>query len=223
MILVDDETYYETLEVLRGNKQLPIIFSELKNWLLDEYQVEAHNFEFKKTKFNKIGKGYRLLILLSSWNDFLLMWSDHGYDTEKQTAIADKLYYLAQKYDMENINKYGDVFVAFVDFSHEMKTDYINQMYKLVGKQMAEKFAIYSVWDIHLKTTSVVVFYCREVNVKTNQFIGISKQIKDEFYETLHHLDEFNVFNYESFTVVFDNKENLDTNYEGNMFYYDRS
>ena len=151
------------------------------------------------------------------------MWSDHGYDTEKQTAIADKLYYLAQKYDMENINKYGDVFVAFVDFSHEMKTDYINQMYKLVGKQMAEKFAIYSVWDIHLKTTSVVVFYCREVNVKTNQFIGISKQIKDEFYETLHHLDEFNVFNYESFTVVFDNKENLDTNYEGNMFYYDRS
>jgi hypothetical protein len=66
----------------------------------------------------------------------------------------------------------------------------------------------------------VVVFYNTEVNITTNQFIGISKQIKDDFYEVLYGIDEFNLFTYENLDFRYDSKENLDNHYEGNLFYY---
>ena len=66
----------------------------------------------------------------------------------------------------------------------------------------------------------MVVFYNSEINITTNQFIGISKQIKDDFYEVLHRIDEFNLFTYENLDFRYDSKENLDNHYDGNLFYY---
>lgn len=148
------------------------------------------------------------------------MFKGYNYDSEKQKAIADKLFDLAKKYNLKNISNYKDVFMAYVDFLDEMRFDYFKQAYRLIRKPLIEKYQIYSVWTLFNKFSQLTVFYQNEINVKTNEFIGISKQIKDEFYETLHKLDEFNVFTYDNFDVRFDSKENLDNKYEGNLFYY---
>lgn len=70
MILVDDNTYYETLEILRGDKKLPEIYSELEEWLYEEYQIHAYNFEFKELRFNNPTHRFRLLIMLQSRDEF---------------------------------------------------------------------------------------------------------------------------------------------------------
>lgn len=220
MVLVDDKTYYETLEILRGNKKLPTIFAELKNWLYNEYHITVYNFEFKEMKFNNPSHRYSLDVLLSSNNEYRSMFNGYNYDETKQTAIARKLYELAEKYNMENIHTYRGIFVAYTDFSEEMKTDYNGQACKLIGKQLSKKYAPHSVWKIVSNFSSVVVFYFNETDVKENQFSGLSRQIQDEYYETLHQLDEFSLFTYHSFRVEFDSKETLDQNYDGNLYYY---
>lgn len=220
MVLVDDKTYYETLEILRGNKKLHAIFAELKNWLYNEYHVTAYNFEFKEMEYNNPSHRYRLDVLLSSSKEYHSMFNGYNYDETKQTTIARKLYELAQKYNMENIHTYKGIFVAYTDFSEEMKTDYNRQAYKLIGKQLLEKYMSHSVWKIVSNFSSVVVFYNNDADVKANQFSGLSKQIKDEYYEALHCVDEFNLFTYNSFWVVYDSKENLDKNYDGNLYYF---
>lgn len=223
MILVDDNTYYETLEILRGNKQLSEIFVELKEWLFVKYHIHAYNFEFKEFDINKPARRNSLKIMLSSSDEFWSMFAGFNFDNYKQMAIAEKFYNLAQKHNLENINTYYGAFVTYVDFSEEMRVNYFRRAYNLISKPLTEKYKIYSVWQLFDKFSQLTVFYRNEINVKTNQFIGISKQIKDEFYETLHRLDEFNVFTYDTFDVRFDSKENLDNKYEGNLFYYLKS
>jgi len=220
VVLVDDKIYYETLEILRGNKKLPAIFAELKDWLYNEYHITAYNFEFKEMEFNNPTHWYRLYILLSTRNDRNSMTKGYNYDEDKQTAIAGKLYELAKNHNMKSLNTYKGAFVAYCDFSEEMQTDYNRQAYKLIGKQMLKKYESLSVWAIVTNFSSLVVFYHNDFEVKANQLNGLSKQIKDEYYYTLHQLDEFNVFTYENFSVGYDSKENLDKNYDGNLYYY---
>jgi len=223
MIQVDDNTYYETLEILRGDKKLPEIFVGLKEWLYEKYQINAYNFEFKEIYPNSPAHKFRLYILLPSSDEYRSMFKGYNFDSEKQKAIADKFYDLANKYNLESIKNYKDAFVAYNDFSDEMRFDYFKQAYRLIREPLIEKYQIYSVWTFLNRFSQLTVFYRNEINVKTNEFIGISKQIKDDFYETLHMLDEFNVFTYDNFDVLFTSKENLDNKYEGNLFYYLKS
>ena len=105
-------------------------------------------------------------------------------------------------------------------FSEEIRTDYNGKAYLLLKERLKEKYRHHSVWDICSLFSSLTVFYQTDADVRLNQDKGVSKQIKDEYYETLHRLDEFRVFTYESFNVTFDSKENLDQHYEGNLYYY---
>lgn len=182
--------------------------------------ITAYNFEFKEMKFNNPTHRYRLYVLLSTRNEYDSMFNGYNYGENKQTAIGRKQYELAQKYNMKNMNTYKGIFVAYCDFSEEMKTDYNRQAYKLIGKQLSKKYAVNSVWAIFTNFSSQVVFYQNYADVKVNQLKGLSKQIKDEYYETLHKLDEFNIFTYKDFCVEYDSKENLDKNYDGNLYYY---
>lgn len=220
MIQVNNNTYYETLEILRGDKKLPKIYVELNEWLYEKYHIHAYNFEFKEIHPNSPAHKFRLYILLPSRDEYRSMFKGYNFDNEKQTAIADKFYDLAKKYNLESIKNYKDAFVAYSDFSYDMRIDYFRRAYRLIEKELFEKYKIYSVWRIYDNDTTLVVFYQRIINVKTNWFIGISKQIKDEFYKTLHKLDEFNIFTYDNLSVHFDSKENFDNKFGGSYKQY---
>ena len=220
MISVDNPTYQETLDLLTGRKHLSPMYAELKNWLMSEFLITAYNFEFREMNWAQAPARYRLMLLLSSRADYDSMFDGYNYAPEKQAAISEKLSELASKYQMPELNIYQNVFVAYCDFSQEIRADYNNRAYNQLKDKLKEKYRRDSVWDIFALFSSLTVFYHSDADVRLNQDKGVSKQIKDEYYDTLHRIDEFHVFTYESFDVTFDSKENLDQHYEGNLYYY---
>lgn len=226
MILVDRDVYDETLEILRGNKNLPDIYSELKDWLKKTYKITAYNFVFQEIKYNNPTHRFELYILLSSESDYDAMFISHKefkhytYNKDRQSQIANKLCELAKKYNSKNIHIYEDVWICYNNFSKEMKSDFNECACQNIGKRLSEKFNKDAVWEIHALFGSAYVFYYRDADIKLNSENGVSKQIKDKYYQELHKLDEFSVFTYDSFNMVFDSKENVDQNYGGSLFYY---
>ena len=217
---VDNHTYQETLDLLKGRKSLSPMYAELKAWLYDEFRVTAYNFEFREMNWSYAPGKYRLFIQLSSKADYDSMFDGGNYSAEKQAAISEKLCELALQYHMPDVENYQNVFVAYCDFSEEIRSDYNGKAYLLLKEELKEKYTRHSVWDIIALFSSLTVFYQTDADIRLNQDNGVSKQIKDEYYDTLHRLDEFHVFSYEHFNVTFDSKENLDNNFEGNLFYY---
>ncbi len=220
MISVDNHTYQETLDLLKGRKRLSPMYAELKAWLSDEFQITAYNFEFREMNWNHAPGIYRLFIQLSSKADYDAMFDGYNYSAEKQAAISEKLCELASKYQMPERNVYQNVFVAYCDFSEEIRSDYNGKAYLLLKEELKEKYTRHSVWDIIALFSSLTVFYQTDSDVGLNEANGISMQIKNEYYDTLHRLDEFHVFTYDNLSVMFDSKENLDNNFEGNLYYY---
>jgi hypothetical protein len=70
--------------------------------------------------------------------------------------------------------------------------------------------------------SSSVVFYYSDADITVNENNGISKAIMDTYYSILKKYDELNYFTRENIRLKFDSKENLDKNYQGNLFYYTR-
>lgn len=220
MMRVDYPVYQETLDILKGRKRLSAMYQELKVWLFDAFQITAYNFKFREMTWDHTQHRYRLFIMLSSKADWDIMFDGYNYSADKQATISKMFCELAQKYMMPNLDQYLNVFIAYCDFSEEIRADVNSSVYHLMKERLKEKYQSYAVWDICAFFSCLTVFYQKDADIRLNQDNGISRQIKDEYYETLHRLDEFRVFTYESFNITFDSKENLDTNYAGNLYYY---
>ena len=220
MISVENPTYQETLDLLTCRKRLSPMYMELKDWLIRAFQITAYNFEFREMTWAHAPARYRLMPMLSSKADYDSMFDGGNYSADKQAAIAGKIYELAGKYRVPDLDCYRNVFVAYCDFSQEIRTDYNNRAYNQLKDKLKEKYRRDSIWDIYAIFSSLTVFYQTDADVRFNQERGVSRQIKDEYYETLHRLDEFHVFTYENFDVTFDSKQNLDEHYQGNLYFY---
>jgi hypothetical protein len=222
MVLVSEDKYKETLQILRNKKQLLPIYLELKMWLKERFDITSYNFVFEKIKYNNPDNRYQLYILLSTKADYISMMEKNltGYDKNKQTEISQKFYELALKYSFGNEKSVKNVWVCYNDFSAEMKTDVNRRTYKEAGKPIKAKYGKYSLWNIVTSFESVVVFFLKDSDINENTKNGISEKIRNDYLETLKKHDEFNVYKPNEFTMSFDSKENLDTNYEGNLYYY---
>ena len=77
-------------------------------------------------------------------------------------------------------------------------------------------------WDVIAKLLGSVVFYYCDADITANENNGISKTITDAYFSVLKRYDELNYFTRKNVNLKFDSKENLDKNYQGNLFYCTR-
>jgi hypothetical protein len=220
MVLVEDKFYYETLDVLRGRIELSPVFRELKAFIQSQYEVTVYNLVFREIKYGILKRQWNLCILLASTGDFRKMRMGLNYIESIQKEIAEKFHELARIHNFGKIKSGQDIFVSYVDFSSEMKTDANWKTMETASKIIADKYASHNVWGVHAAFESSVVFFLSKE--KKKKCTTIKSDIEDDYFGILKQHDEFNLFNRSSFSLRFDSKQNLDDNYEGNLFYYFR-
>jgi len=219
MVLLNKDAYQETREITLGHKKKSQILIEFSDWLKDDYDIEVLNFEFGK--MIRPDKNYRLCIIVATEEDNRKMLeAPFKINTAYQQQIGEKFKELNRKYRYTDESNLMDLFVTFIDFSHEAKTLANWAAIKKARKMIMDKYD--SVWDVHAQFERSVVFYYFDHQIKENEKTGTNDRITDEYYQILKECDEFDYFQPDSFLVKFDSKENLDNNYEGNLFYYDR-
>ena len=219
MVLLEDEIYEETKRILSGKFKISPILNELNEWFSNIFSINLINFEFNKLKHTQ--KTYRLLLIFRTTDDKNKMFIEPFKPNEQyQKIIAEKFRELALKYNFTDRFNLEKIFVAFNDFSAEAKADANWKAFKKANKKIRNKFPV--VWHMISEFESPVIFYFNDNDILTNEENGTSKKIIDEYYSILKKYDEFGYFSVENFIIKFDSKENLDNNYEGNLFYYSK-
>ena len=218
MVLLSQEIYQETREIVIGQRAKSQLLVELSDWFMDKYSVQIINFLFDKVP-GPNSKRYRLYVIIENEADKKKLQPDIFHPIEKyQKQIAKKFQQLALKYKFIDKAKLKDLFVAFNDYSDEAKTMANWKAIEEAKEKIERKYS--SVWGLLAMFSSTVVFYFSDSQIQENDENGLSEKIKNDYYEILKKYDEMDYYTIENFVIKFDSKENLDKNYEGNLYYY---
>ena len=246
MFFFKRDAYHQTIDVLRGRKELSPLFKELKEFIQSKYGATAYNFSFMKTTNRNLPEvRFSLEVVLAETDDYNKILSasndneyvfgenipkeetEHilaayknitsGYDKSTQKKIAEMFFELA-KNNLGKIKSSEEIWVWYTDFSHRMKSEINSKIAKIASKSIIQKYAAYRIWSVLKSSSSSVVFFLSEEDLKNSA--DIRAEMEDYYFGLLKQHDEFNVFNRTDFRLEFDSKQNLDENYEGNLYYY---
>ena len=217
--LLDDDIYEETKEIALGKIEKNPVLAELSEWFLSTYSVPVLNFQFGKPERSKI-KGYRLYVILETTEDFNKMFhSPLQLNEEYAAQICAEFKRIALQHQFATKAQLRGMWVRYNDFSVEARTDTNSRVIKEAKTRILKIHP--EVWSVVGDGfAGAVVFYYTDENVLDNQNSGVSKTIIENYYSLLKKYDELNVFTRENMNLKFDSKENLDRNYEGNLYYY---
>lgn len=220
MISLDASKYKETKQITLGKSQMSPMLAEFADWFLRTYSMKMLNFEFSKMGIPGVNR-HRLYVIVENQVDYQKMFSlPSEPNAEYQDQVAKKFHEIALKYRYASEEQLKNLFVIYNDFSKEAMTEANLDAAGDVKTSIKGNYPF--VWDVITMFWSSVVFYYTDEEVKANDRAGVNAKITDDYYSILKKYDELNYFTRENISLRFDSKENLDKNYEGNLFYYTR-
>jgi hypothetical protein len=218
MLFLDDDIYLETKKIALGESEKGPMLKELSDWFMNTYTVKVLNIQFS---YLIHAKRFRLLVIIENSKDFQKMYvgflvPKEGYQAQIELEFRE----LVQKYKFTDETKLENLFVIFDDFEEEAKTDANWKASKEVETFLKSKYPV--VWYVNTEFSGSVVFYYSDADIMVNETNGISSMITNDYYPILKKYDDLNYFTRDNISLKFDSKENVDKNFEGNMFYYSK-
>lgn len=223
MILPSDTDYKNTKQIKKSMKSINPKYKKLSAWIEKRYRVKVLNIIVKK--YNNKPKGVivkNINIILEFEKDIIIFRKgDIGnYYSDKQKSIINeykKIELLGDKNDDISIQ----YTVTCSIFESIAKIEANNNIPENEIKKLHRKFGLKNVWLIDRCFANLIIFVYTD-----KQLNSLPKKLKkfyiDEYFSILKKYDEFNYYKKKSFMCRFDSKENFDTNYQSNWFYYYR-
>ena len=216
MMDVKEPNYSETLSVMRGASELPPVYADLKEYIESTHAICVVNFVLDEIQGNRP----RLRVLLL--DDVKRMMDGYNYEKEKQVDIAEAFLRLKERHGFLPERSLENLFVCYSDFRMDIQSEVAGKAcidaIPAIERQMCWRAKI---WKMDKVFTSLYVFYETVAQVDKYADNGVSVKITETYAKYIHVYDEFGVFQ-NGPTIIFDSKENVDKNYQGNLFYYFR-
>ena len=116
-----------------------------------------------------------------------------------------------------NVEKLLVIFVAFEPVSRIEANESVTkeQIHRLKAK-LANK----DLWEISRCFDSVTFFFYTVAQAKQYEAAGLRHLYAEEYSRLVSAYDEFGYLQKRGVSVFFDSKENFDTNYQSNWYYY---
>ena len=218
MYLLNKRLYKETKRIKLGELKKSDILDDLSNWFNSIFDVEIINFKYKRIKVGKRIK-HRLTIVTDQKEDYLKMVPRLGERNHKnEQKIVKKFLELTRKYNFNIDPRVKNIFVVFSDFSKEANTETNRKAFDSFNKELKrnypDHYILQPIFD------AIIVFFHTDEQVRENSMNGVSEAISDLYFSTLRKYDVCGYISRDNLNITFDSKENLDQNYEGNMYYY---
>lgn len=210
-------------------------FIELAEWIYKVYQVKPINIIYDVFKGYKSELRPRLEVVFEFNNEKTLFLDEQSnFDEKKQSSIKKKFEeILIEKslikkknvfnlFDKRNIIKYDTdhllvIFSAFAPIARQEANEAIP-----VDSIKALKQEINNpdLWEISPGFEYVTFFFYTDKQKEINSENGVKEMLASKYYDVLKKYDEFEYFKRIDFFVFLDSKENFDSNYESNWYYY---
>ena len=213
-------SYEDTKLILKGKKKLNIVLSVLAKWITFKYNVKVLNiyYDFSTIPILYIILEKRTEIHTFTNNNFI-------YDSIKKQLIINELSEIMKKqkftffrkrinYNINNMSLNFSAFspIAISEANHKISNEEI--------KKIKNSFENDYIWEISRCFDSATIFFYTNKQSLDNQNSLLKEKIETMYFNLIKKYDEFNYCKRETFKMNVDSKENFDTNYASNWYYY---
>jgi hypothetical protein len=114
----------------------------------------------------------------------------------------------------------GGLFVVFAAFERVARMEANESVTKEELHWLKLKLNNKDLWEISRLFDTVTFFFYTDAQVRKYEAAGLRDLYAQEYARLLQAYDEFGYFQKRGVSVYFDSKENFDTNYQSNWYYY---
>jgi hypothetical protein len=218
MITPRDDDYQQTKRLKRTGAPLESPFKELADWVGAKYGVRVLNVVYDTVIPDNRP---RLTVILETQEDAVKFRDGAlgNFNRIDQKSVQEHFQtILSEQRDLRfNTRR---LFVIFVAFEPIARVEANESVTKEEIRRLKAKLANKDLWEISRCFDSVTFFFYTDAQMKQYE-AGRSRDVYAEEYSRLvERYDEFGYLKKRGVSVRFDSKENFDTNYQSNWYYY---
>jgi hypothetical protein len=218
MIIPSDEDYQQTKRIKKTGARLESPFKELADWVSANYGVHVLNVVYDTIAPDDRP---RLSVILETKEDALKFRNDafSSFNTIDQKRVEEHFQAILSR--QRNLHfKVECLFVIFVAFEPVARIEANEKVTDEEIDRLKAKLANEELWEISRCFDSVTFFFYTDAQVKQHEAAGLKDVYAQEYSHLVQPHDEFGYLQKRGVSVYFDSKENFDTNYESNWYYY---
>jgi hypothetical protein len=218
VIVPSDSDYQETKRVVLGLSKLVWPFDELARWIASTWQVTVLNVIYDGR--NSLHAPRLNVVLENQWEAWGF-YAGVNFDAVKEQAIKEKFYSLIAERSGGGFDVEG-LFVFYSAFAPIARSEADSHISEDDIKKLQHQIANPDIWRIWRSGGAVTFFFFTEAQARRHAEEGNGASYAHLYFDLLKPHDEFGYLDEREFSVAFDSKENLDQNYAGSLFNYDR-
>ena len=226
-----DKDYKTTKKIKQNISNIKEEFEPLAKWIDEKYDVKTLNLIFDYIDNDKSHPRLQVCLEYAKDKGKFMNNRTYNFDERKQNEISEKFAEITSDYELKNkpnwikkilglTYKSNNLYVYFTDFESIAKIEANEKITENQIKKLQAKIDNKELWTISRAFSGVTYFLYTDEQLKKYQDSETLKKWKNEYYELLKEYDEFGYFKNDYFYFGLDSKENFDTNYESNWYYY---
>lgn len=218
MITPLDEDYQQTKRLKKSGAPLESPFKELAGWISAEYRVCVLNVVYDTVDPDDIP---RLSVILETQEDAMKFQhsAPGGFNKVDQQRVRECFETILNKQDDRRFNVEG-LFVVFESFERVARIEANESVTQNELDQLKAKLNNKDLWEISRLFDTVTFFFYTDAQVRHYEAAGLREAYAREYARLVQPHDEFGYLQRRGVLAYFDSKENFDTNYQSNWYYY---
>jgi len=226
-----DKDYKSTKKIKQNISNIKEEFEPLAKWIDKKYGVKTLNILFDYIHNNKSHPRLQICLEYARDKGKFMDNRTYNFDKIKQKEIAKKFGEITLDYKLSNKTswikrilgltyKSNNLFVYFSDFESIAKIEANQSIPEKKIQKLKSDLNNEELWEIAPRFSEVTYFFYTEEQEKKYQVSETHKKWNEQYFDLLMNYDEFKYFKKEYFSIYLDSKENFDSNYESNWYYY---
>lgn len=199
-----------------GKRQMDSAFQPLAAFINERFSVRTINIIYDTIDD---GKRSRLEICFESEQERQAFNEDgkhYQYDREKQQFIAEAFRNMTKDKAFDT----RDPWVIFSAFEPIARIEANESIPRPAILQLQKSLNHPDLWEISRSFSATTFFVYTDEQVKRYRDSDTHRLWSDKYFDLLQAYDRFGYFKRDGYQVYLDSKENFDTNYQSNWYYY---
>ena len=219
MLYGNDSLFSIVRSAKLGRVQLTPVLAELRDWIQAEFDVSVVHVTLDRIDIGPCAGRPRLNVFLET---------DADYDSWKtdvvtirpdiERRVVAKFTKLAQADPDES--GAADVLLTVDNFLDGCLGRACSAFLTADANRIMKHFSAERIWKIDGHSRYLVVFLNTDRDIRAKTRDGTCDRILKRCFDAVAQYDEFGYLSDDAFRLKFDSKENLDKNFQGNLFYY---
>jgi len=213
-----DESYQKTKRLKQEGKPLLRPFHEMAEWITEEYKVPVLNVVYE---FNHWIGFPRIEVIVETEAQLRKLRPDALSFSASiiERRASERFTLLLTECGLPNFRTKG-LFVIFSAFEPIARIDVLHQLSKEMLDQFRQQLKHEALWKIVVGIGQVIFFFYTAKQMSEWEHSGLRDEWTRQMNSLIQPLDEFGCFRLHPLSLIVDSKDNLDQNYDGNLFFY---